>query len=236
MSFHACNCENCGHRACALRVPIFSGLGAEDIGRIVALIQRKQYLKGQMLFMESSFPNSLIIINSGQVKAFKYTPEGKEQILYIFSEGDFIGEKNLLKDQQATYNVEALEETQVCMINKQEFQQMLREHPGVGLKIMEELCSRLERLERLIQNMGTKDAETRVSMLLMEFAGKYGRDHSRGILVELPLSREGMASYIGVTRETISRKLSNLQEEGVIELIGNKKLLILDKEALELSI
>ena len=47
---------------------------------------------------------------------------------------------------------------------------------------------------------------------------------------------EGMANYIGVTRETISRKLSNLQEEGIIELVGNKKLLLLDKEALEMTL
>lgn len=236
MNTRECNCESCSHQTCARRVPIFTGLTAEEIGKVVSLIRNKSYSKGQTLFMEGSYPENLVIINNGRVKAFTYTLEGKEQILYIFSEGDFIGEKNLLRNQQATYNVEALEETQVCMINKKEFQLLLKEHPGIGLKIMEELCSRMERLEKLVQNMGTKDAETRVNMLLLEFSGKYGRLHGDGVLIELPLSREGMANYIGVTRETISRKLSNLQEEGVIELVGNKKLLILDMKALELTV
>lgn len=54
--------------------------------------------------------------------------------------------------------------------------------------------------------------------------------------MELPLSREGIASYIGVARETVSRKMSRLQDEGVIKVIGNKKVIILDKEALEREI
>ena len=76
--------------------------------------------------------------------------------------------------------------------------------------------------------MGTKSIETRINIILLEFAQRYGKKHFRGILVELPLSREGIANYIGISRETVSRKLSVLQDEGIIEMIGNKKVLILD--------
>ncbi len=67
--------------------------------------------------MEESYLENLIIIDKGKVKVFRYTIEGKEQILYIFDQGDFFGEKNLLNNQQSTYNVEALETTYICMIN-----------------------------------------------------------------------------------------------------------------------
>lgn len=236
MSKYEHNCEHCQHQLCARRVPIFSTLDAEELGRVVSLIARKQYSKGELVVLEGSSLESLIIINSGQVKAYKDTQEGKEQILYIFSSGDFFGEKNLLRNQEATYNVEALEETHVCMISKTAFQQLLREYPGIGLKIMEELCSRLERLENSIKSMGTQNVEMRVNSVLLEFSTKYGKDHLKGILIELPLSREGIANYIGVARETVSRKMSHLQDEGIIEMIGNKKVIILDKEALEREI
>jgi CRP/FNR family transcriptional regulator len=185
-----------------------------------------------MIFLEGSNLDSLIIINHGRVKAFRYTQEGKEQILYIFSEGDFFGEKNLLSRQEATYNVEALEQTHVCMIHKKDFQELIRRYPDISLKIITELCARLDRLEHSVQNMGTKNAEGRIAAVLLEFAEQYGTVHSLGIQFELPFSREGIANYIGVARETVSRRLNHLQEEGIIEMIGNKKIIIKNEEAL----
>lgn len=229
-------CQRCVHQSCAKRVPIFSTLSPDEMGKVTDLIYRKQYVKGEFLFMEGSKLESLIFINKGQVKAFRNTQEGKEQILYIFSEGDFLGEKNILQHHTATYHVEALADTHICMIHKKDFQQLLRVFPDIGFKIMEELCNRLERLESIIESMGAKNVEARVNMVLVEFAKKYGKQHSKGILVDLPLSREGIANYIGLTRETVSRKMSLLQDEGIIEAVGNKKIIVKDPKALEASI
>ena len=236
MSKHACSCERCQHQLCTRKVPIFSALNAEELSRVAGLIVRRQYAKGELIIFEDSSLESLIIINKGRVKAFRDTNEGKEQILYIFSEGDFFGEKNLLINQKAAYGVEALEETKICMIRKSNFQQLLREYPDISLKIMEELCNRLDRLENAVESMGAKKVEARVNAVLLEFARKYGKDHPEGLVIELPLSREGIANYIGLTRETVSRKMSLLQDEGIIEMVGNKRVVILDKKALEESI
>jgi CRP/FNR family transcriptional regulator, anaerobic regulatory protein len=229
-------CETCQHILCARAVPIFSVLDSEELKKIVSLIVRRKYSKGEFIITEGSYPESLIIIRKGKVKAFRYTSDGKEQILYIFSEGDFLGEKNLLRNQQVTYSVEALEDTSVCIIKKKEFQGLLLEHPTIGFKIVEELCERLERLENAVQSMGTQSVESRVSSVLLEFGKKYGIETKEGIEVQLPLSREGIASYIGVTRETVSRKFSHLQDEGIIKMVGNKKIIIVNKSRLEDSI
>jgi len=61
---------------------------------------------------------------------------------------------------------------------------------------------------------------------------EYGKESQNGIIVELPLSREGIANYIGVARETVSRKMNMLQEEGIIEMVGNKKVIIRNIDAL----
>jgi len=170
------------------------------------------------------------------VKAFRNTVDGKEQILYIFSEGDFFGEKNLLRDQASNYGVEALEETHICIIHKDDFQKLVKEYPDIGLKVMEVLCERLDRLENTIETMGTRTVGARVSSVLLEFADKYGKSSPQGTIIDLPLSREGIANYIGLTRETVSRKMSSMQDEGLIEMIGNKKVLLLNRPALEKSI
>jgi len=227
-------CLHCSHQLCAKRVPIFSALEEKELGQVVDLILRRQYEKGEMILLEGAELDSLIIVNHGMVKAFRYTEEGKEQILYLFSEGDFFGEKNLLSRGEATYNAEALERTHVCMIRNEDFQELLRDYPEISLKIIRELSSRLDRLEGALQSMGTKNAEARLSAVLLEFAGKYGTPHPEGIQFDLPFSREGIANYIGAARETVSRRLNRLQEEGIIDMIGNKKIIIKDKNALKL--
>ncbi|WP_064505498.1 Crp/Fnr family transcriptional regulator [Defluviitalea phaphyphila] len=231
-----CNCQNCHNDLCAKNVFIFSSLNNKEIEKIVSLIIRKTYLKGELIAIEGSNLDGLIIINKGKVKVYKNTYEGKEQILYIFSEGDFFGEKSLIINQEITYNIEALEDTSVCMIKKETFKTLLKEYPEISFKVMEELCMRLENLENIIKSMGAKNVEVRINSVLLEFAEKYGKTHDEGILLELPLSREGIANYIGLTRETVSRKISNLQSEGIIEVIGNKKIIIRNKDALKKSI
>lgn len=231
-----CGCGQCQHRLCVQKVPIFSALESEELQKIAGLITNKRYYKGELVIMAGQRNESLIIINQGKVKAFRYTRDGREQILYIFSVGDFFGETNLLRDEEANYNIEAIEETGLCLISKHDFQQLILSYPEIGLKIMAELCNRLEAFENILQNMGTNSVELRVNAVLLEFARKFGREDSRGIIIDLPLSREGIANYIGLTRETVSRKLNLLQEEGLIETEGNKRIIILDKRALEQSI
>lgn len=232
-SNHSCN--KCQHNLCTHRVPIFSDLASDEMNQVTDLIIRKKFAKGELIVMEGNLLEGLYIINQGRVKAFRYTQEAKEQILYLFTEGDFFGEKNLLRKQPVTYYVEALEETNICVIPHKNFYELLRNAPSISVKIMEQLCIRIDHLESSIQNMGSKNMESRVSLILLEFAQKYGVRKGNGVLVDVPLTREGIANYIGVTRETVSRKLSSLQEEGTIELIGNKKIMIHTIKALELE-
>jgi CRP/FNR family transcriptional regulator len=182
---------------------------------------------------EGDTVDRLIIINSGKAKGCRYTLEGKEQILHLYSEGDFFGEKYLLTDKEASFNIEALEKVHVCMILKDDFRQLVKSHTDIGFKIMEELSNKLERLENTIEQMSTRSVEVRVISALVEFANKFGEKVESGILVTLPLSREGIASYIGVTRETVSRSMNGLQDEGLIEMIGNKKVRIRDLEVIK---
>lgn len=226
-------CDICRHKLCTKSILIFSSLDEQQLPKVLDLVVHREYKKGGTLVLEGEAMDSLFIINEGQVKAYTMTQDGHEQILHIFSEGDFFGEKNLLRHQTSNYSVEALEETHVCLINKRDFQTVVKEYPDIALKVMEKLSERLDRLENTVETMGMRTVEARVNSVILEFADKYGKPHSKGIMIDLPLNREGIANYIGLTRETVSRKMNLLQEEGILEMIGNKKVLLLNRPALE---
>ena len=92
------------------------------------------------------------------------------------------------------------------------------------------------RLENAMHGMGVRNVDYRVASLLLEFAVKYGRKTSEGIIIQMPLSREGIASYLGVARETVSRKLGQMEKDGIIRSLNNKSIILLDPEALKEAI
>jgi CRP/FNR family transcriptional regulator len=81
-------------------------------------------------------------------------------------------------------------------------------------------------MEELVESLGINSVEKRVWDLLEEYAIKFGKMTPQGTLIQLPLSREEMANHLGITRETISRKLAKYQDEGKIKLIGHKQILL----------
>lgn len=204
-----------------------------EINHITDLIVHKVYNKGEMIVHEEESVEGLIIINTGKAKGYRNSSEGKEQILYLYTEGDFFGEKYLLVEETAHFNVQALEGLHVCMIMKKDFQNLVKLYPSIGFKIMEELSRKLERLETTIEQMGNRSVEVRVMGAIIEFTKKFSRKTSKGLLVELPLNREGIANYIGVTRETVSRCMNALQSDHIIELVGNKRIIVYDLALLE---
>jgi CRP/FNR family transcriptional regulator len=227
------SCEECTGKYCARKAPIFSVLDNDQLGDMMSMILRRRYKKGQIVFFEGDVSDKFYIINKGKIKIFKYNKEGKEQILYILSEGDFIGYLSLLKKGKFDFNAEALEDVSVCLLTKDDFDKLVKKTPEISLRILENLHDRLVSLENLVQTLSTKDIEARIAGILKSFANDFGREEKEGITIDLPLTREEMANYIGVTRETMSRKLNAMVEEGVIELVGNKKVIIKDMEALE---
>ena len=200
-------CRQCLDNLCTHGIPIFSSLDYSQLERLARRVVHRVFARGEVIVAEDSRPSFVAILNEGSAKAIRISPDGREQILYVFSKGDFFGEQNLLFDRAAGYTVEALEEVKACLLYKQDFLALMREYPDIGVRIIEELGGRLERLENVARHMGVRALEGRIGAALLEFADKYGTPSEEGTLVRLPLSREGLANYIGIARETVSRKI-----------------------------
>lgn len=234
MNDHCRNCCNhCRGELCASKVPIFENLNDEELLEIVKIINHKEYAKGDIVFSEGNVANTLYFINEGKIKLYKYTKDGKEQILHVLSEGDFFGELELIKPSKYTFNSKAIIDSKICTLTKDEMREIMMKNPEIGIKVLETVGERLAKVESLAQNLATNDVDSRMAYLLIDLMEKYGEPTKENISLKLPLSREEMANYIGVTRETVSRKLKKFEDEELIEIIGTKTIIILDEEGLK---
>ena len=219
-------CTCCEEKYCVERVSIFSNLDKEELKEITYLIDHKEFKKGELIYMAGQKGGSLYVINSGKVKITRISSSGKEQVIRILEEGEFMGELSIFKSSPLMDNAEALEHTTMCIIDKKDLKNLLKKYPLISLKIMEELSERLERAESLIENINLSSVEKRLADILLELA-----DENRE--VDLKISKKDLASQIGMSSETLSRKLSAFQELGIIKLIGQRKITILNPSALE---
>ncbi|KOR26928.1 Crp/Fnr family transcriptional regulator [Clostridium sp. L74] len=227
-------CRNCHHNICARKVPIFSSLSEKELIKIVNMTGHEAFKKGEAICNEGDKSETLVIINEGKVKLCKLTKEGKEQIIHILSSGDFFGELNLFNDNESyNFSACAISDVKICTLTKQKMDDILLKNPDISLKILKEVTKRLAETETLAQNLATNDADIRIANMILDFGEKYGVNKEEYIEIKLPINREEMANYVGVTRETISRKLSKFEDLEIIKLVGNKVIIIKDKDALK---
>lgn len=222
-------CCACSHQYCAKKVSIFASLSDEELTQITSLVEQKHFNKGDLIFSQGQPFSKLYIINTGSMKVFKYNRDGKEQILYVLNEGEFLGDLSLLKKGILPFSAVALEDITLCTIHKNDFDHIIKTNPTISLKVLEYAHDRILELENLIQTVTTKDMETRLASLLLNLSKTFGEpDHKDPdqVYLHLTMNREDMANFIGVTRETISRKLSYFQSQNIIEVIGNRAILI----------
>ncbi len=226
-------CKSCNNDLCMRNVPLFATLDREAMHALTDQMAHRTFKKGEIIVREGERPLGFTVIRQGSAKAFRTTFDGREQILYIFPENDYFGARFLFTEEKVPYSVEALEETKVCILSKEQFASLLLEHSGVALQIIEAMANRMSRLELVMQSMGGRNAELRIASLLLEFKDTYGKKNGEFLEITLPLSREGLANYLGLARETLSRKMAQLEEDGIIESVGSKTIRIVDLARLQ---
>ncbi len=227
-------CVHCGKLLCINNIPLLSGLDEVEIEKISEGVSSRAYKKGDVIFSQGERANKLYIVCSGKIKIFKNLIEGKEQILYILSEGDFIGAFNLLKADEFDFSAVALENTQISTLEKGAFDKIMISNPEITLKIFEKAYERIIKAESLVERLSSGNPDAKVVGLLIDLASDFGSPGpDGGIVLDLTISREEMGSYAGIARETMSRKLQLFDEMGLIKLIGAKKILIYDMQKLK---
>ena len=221
-----CNSNKKSYANCIEIVPIFSNLTQEETQEVALITKAQTFEKGDMVYMAGDKGGKLYVVHSGRVKISRLNANGKEQVIRVIEPGEFMGELSLLSSLPMTDNGEALETSTMCVIEADKLKELMKKYPSIAFKVMEELSERLEKAENLIEAINLNTVEQRLAEALLTLsAGKKE--------VLLNMTKGDFASQIGMSQETLSRKLTVFQEEGLIELKGHRKIIILNRDGLE---
>lgn len=203
-------------------VPIFADLDDETLEQIYRLGKGKVYEKDSVILMEHETGSALFVIISGKVKVFRVSEDGREVILSILSESDFFGEMAILDGLTRSANVTAIEESEIFIIQRSDFLNLLYEHPEVSVCLLQELTKRLRAADMKIKSLSLKDAEGKVATVILQLADDIGKIKQGVVEIEKLPFQHDLANMAGTSRETISRTLHSFAKRGLIELDGNK--------------
>jgi CRP-like cAMP-binding protein len=162
------------------------------------------------------------VIVNGKVKISRVSDDGKEVILTILGESDFFGEMAILDGLTRSANVTAIEDSELFIIQRNDFLELLKMHPEVTISLLQELTQRLRAADMKIKSLSLKDAEGKVATVILQLADDLGRIKQGAVEIEKLPYQHDLANMAGTSRETISRTLHSFAKKGLIEIDGSK--------------
>jgi len=214
------------------KVPIFSGLTESELGFLAQRTVPRHYSAGEIVFGEGEPCSGLYVVESGNVRIFKSSPNGREQVLSIDGPGSSIAELPLFDGGAYPASAPAVDDVTLLFVSKQDFQALCLAHPQVPLKVLRVVGARLRRLVGIIEELSFTTVRHRLASYLLRLAQKSGKRIPEGVEVTLPITNQELAAQIGTVRELVSRNLSRLQAEGMLKTDG-RNVLIINLKALE---
>tara|TARA_Y100001963_G_C6777555_1_gene448095 strand:+ start:116 stop:838 length:723 start_codon:yes stop_codon:yes gene_type:complete len=227
MQRSAINCQDCGFSQLCLP---FS-LNDNELNRLDDIIQRKKPLhKADMLFEAGQPQRCLYAIRTGSFKTFTLTEQGEQQITGFHLPGDIVGFDALSNQQHPSY-AEALETAMVCEIPLPNLETLLDQLPRLRQQMMRLMSEDIQADQQMMLLLNRKTAEQKLATFLSQLAQRYASRGFSGSEFRLTMTRSDIGNYLGLTVETISRLLSKLDKEQLIQVNG-KLISINDKTAL----
>jgi CRP/FNR family transcriptional regulator, cyclic AMP receptor protein len=211
-------------------VPLFSTLSDEEFGRISHIFIMRAYRKNQIVFLEEETGSYMYLVASGKVKVSKSSTGGKETILAIHRAGDFFGEMSLLDGKTSPATVTAMEDSKIISVSGADFHKYLLHNEKVMLQIIQVLCGRLRQVWQT-QSQSTSTAEARIRMGIYDLSRKHGIRDAHGLIIDLKITHQEVAEMVRTSRETVTRVLAQLRDQGIIE-INERRIVLLDEKKL----
>ena len=187
-----------------------------------------KFKKKQLIYNEGQHPSRLYYVQKGKVKLFKTNEDGKELVVSLHSEGDFFGYIALLEGTRYKASAEAIEESEIAEIPKEEFEELMNSNPEVAKKFITLLASDVAEKEQQLLNIAYNSLRKKVAEALLSYQHKFQKNERQAFIIDI--SRENLATMAGTATESLIRTLSDFKNEKLLDIKdGNITILETDK-------
>ena len=188
--------------------------------------------KKEVVYFEDSTPDLIYFLKNGRVKISKISSDGKETTLYIVQAGEIFGEMSLMGGEKMNHRAEALDEILLCSFRKQDFADLLSEHPELSRRVYKRIGERLQIIEQKLADLVFKSAEERIISFLLEVAKPYLNESINEAYIKPFFTHEEVAHLTATSRQTVTTLLNELKKDELIKFWRNK-LYVMDYTGLK---
>lgn len=188
------------------------------------------YKKRQVIYKEGAHPHYLYYILKGKVKTYKTHEDGKDLVIDLFNEGDFLGYLALLEGTSYKENAESMEETELALIPMKDFEDLINSNPAIAKKFISMLAKNLVEKEKQLLGIAYNTLRKKVAEALVSLVRKYHVNKKDPYMIDI--SRDDLATIAGTATESLIRTLSDFKSENLID-IKSGKVVINDSRKLE---
>ncbi|MDX8407743.1 MAG: Crp/Fnr family transcriptional regulator [Mariprofundaceae bacterium] len=215
------------------KIPLFTELNEEELQAVAGLITRQDIQKKNIVVQEGEPGEALYIILEGSVKISSYSADGREVVLSLLGKGSFFGEMSLLDKQPRSATVTTMEDAKFAQVRRSDLEPLLLKQPGIALKLLAEVVSRLRRTSQVLQRISSMDVPHRLYAYLTDHCQRFGqREDDQWHTTVLP-THQLLADQLSTSRETVSRAISALKKEGILVQGEGRGKMKVDVQALE---
>jgi CRP/FNR family transcriptional regulator, cyclic AMP receptor protein len=203
-------------------VPLFSELTDQELNLLAASGSRQKFPDKNVIFQEGDSGEVLFIILSGKVKVLLTGKNGQEFILSHLGPGNFFGEMAILESAPRSASVITVEPSECFLLGRKELTELLKHHPDIAMKILKNLSQRLRKVSEQVRSLVMFDMYGRVGRCLLDLAEFQDGVETHGqLLISNRPSFQELANMVGCSRETLSRTLKSLKENGSLTVTRN---------------
>ena len=207
------------------KLPFFSELGEDELAEVASHVQERTLRRGEVILLEGEAPRAVYFIVHGQVRIYRLSPEGREQVLKRLGPGEAFNFVPVLDGAPNPSSAIAWTDVTVYAIERDHFVQMLRKHPALAVAILTDFAAKLRHVTALAEDLSLRTVGARLAKLLLTQAAKKEEVPRR-------MTQQEMAAQLGTVREVVGRALAELEREGLIRL-ERHRIIIVDRSGLE---
>ena len=206
---------------------LFEQLSETEAGQLNRRALTRTFKRGAVIYSPTQPGESVMVLASGRVKIKDITVGGRETIMAFIEEGELFGELALMDGDTRQEYAETVDTCQVLVIPREDLLALMETRPDIALSVTKLIGLRRRRIETRLRNLLFLPSRDRMLHILLELAESHGDRTGNRVEIRIPLSHQDIASLIGVTRETATLTLGQMQTEGLVA-VSRRRIVIRD--------